>query len=78
MTQTGLDVGHRVDVRANGRTHNFVMAGDLPGVAPGQELAVIDIASAQWRFGRLGTLDRIDLKLKPGIALADTDFACQH
>ena len=47
------------------------MAGDLPGVAPGQELAVIDIASAQWRFGRLGTLDRVDVKLKPGTALAD-------
>src|SRR5829696_452704 len=71
MTQTGLDVGHCVDERANGRKHNFVMAGDLPGVAPGQELAVIDIASAQWRFGRLGTLDRIDVKLKPGIALTD-------
>ena len=71
MTQSGLDVGHRVDVRANGRKHNFVMAGDLPGVAPGQELAVIDIASAQWRFGRLGTLDRVDVKLKPGIALVD-------
>ena len=71
MTQTGLDVGDRVDVRANGRTHNFVVAGDLPGVAPGQGLAVIDIASAQWRFGRLGTLDRVDLKLEPGTALAD-------
>ena len=77
-------MGDRVDVRANGRTHNFVMAGDLPGVAPGQELAVIDIASAQWRFGRLGTLDRVDVKLKPGTALgrrqgsALIDFACQH
>src|SRR5215207_7464548 len=71
MTQSGLDVGDRVDVRANGRTHNFLMAGDLPGVAPGQELAVIDIASAQWRFARLGTLDRVDVKLKPGIALVD-------
>ena len=29
-------------------------------------MAVIDIASAQWRFGRLGTLDRVDLKLGPG------------
>jgi putative ABC transport system permease protein len=71
MTQTGLDVGDRVDVRANGRTHNFVVAGDLPGVAPSQALAVIDIASAQWRLGRLGMLDRVDLKLEPGTALAD-------
>ncbi|WP_046866269.1 FtsX-like permease family protein [Microvirga massiliensis] len=71
MTQTGLEVGDRVEVRANGRAHNFVVAGDLPGVAPGQGLAVIDIASAQWRFGRLGTLDRVDLKLEPGTALTD-------
>jgi putative ABC transport system permease protein len=71
MTQTSLDIGDRVDVRANGRTHNFVVAGDLPGVAPGQELAVIDIASAQLRFGRLGSLDRVDLKLEPGTPLSD-------
>ena len=71
MTQTGLDVGARVDVRANGRTHTFVVAGDLPGAAQGQGMVVVDIASAQWRFGRLGTLDRVDLKLKPGTALAD-------
>ena len=54
MTQASLDMGDRVDVRANGRTHNFVVAGDLPGVAPGQQMAVMDIASAQWRFGLLG------------------------
>ena len=71
MTQTGFDFGDRVEVRANGRTHDFVVAGDLPGVAPGQGIAVIDIASAQWRFGRLGTLDRVDLKLEPGTVLAD-------
>jgi putative ABC transport system permease protein len=71
MTQTGFDFGDQVEVRANGRTHGFVVAGDLPGVAPGQGIAVIDIASAQWRFGRLGTLDRVDLKLEPGTALAD-------
>jgi putative ABC transport system permease protein len=71
MTQTGLEVGHRVGVRANGRTHTFVVAGDLPGAAPAQGLAVIDIASAQWRFDRLGTLDRVDLKLEPGTTLAD-------
>jgi putative ABC transport system permease protein len=64
-------VGDRVDVRANGRTHNFVVSGDLPGVPPSQGLAVIDIASAQWRFGRLGTLDRVDLKLKPVITVTD-------
>ena len=46
MTQTGMDVGDRADVRANGRTHTFVIAGDLPGVAEEQSFAVIDIAGA--------------------------------
>src|SRR5687767_4320006 len=26
----------------------------------------MDIAAAQWRFGRIGRLDRIDLRLAPG------------
>ena len=44
----------------------FVIAGTLPGVAEGQSLAVTDIAAAQWRFGKLGRLQRIDLKLAEG------------
>jgi len=36
-------------------------AASLPGVA-----AVVDIATAQWRLGRLGVLNRIDLRLAPG------------
>src|SRR5215213_11213918 len=56
MTEAGLDIGDQVEVRANGRTHTFVIAGDLPGVAQGLGMAVVDIASAQWRFGRLGRL----------------------
>ena len=65
MTQTGSEYGDRIEVRANGRAHTFVVAGDLPGLATGEAMAVIDIASAQWRFGRLGTLDRVDLNLAP-------------
>jgi putative ABC transport system permease protein len=71
MIEARLNHGDRVEVRANGRAHNFVVAGDLPGVAQGQRIAVVDIASAQWRFGRLGTLDRVDLKLESGITLAN-------
>jgi putative ABC transport system permease protein len=41
----------------------------LPASATRQRLAVMDIASAQWRLGRLGELNRIDLKLEPGTAL---------
>src|SRR5262249_4987899 len=39
------------------------IAGVLPGAADGQTLGVLDIATAQWRFGLLGRLQRIDLKL---------------
>ncbi|WP_206245139.1 FtsX-like permease family protein [Novosphingobium terrae] len=61
-------VGDHVPLVANGREQRFRLAGTLPGVS-GRALAVIDIAAAQDRFGRLGRLDRIDLKLAPG---ADT------
>jgi putative ABC transport system permease protein len=33
-------------------------------------LGLMDIASAQWTFGRLGRLNRIDLRLRPGTDLA--------
>ena len=42
-----------------------MIAGTLPAVA-GQALGTIDIAAAQDRFGRLGRIDRIDLKLADG------------
>lgn len=43
--------------------------GLLPAGATAQRLAIMDIASAQWRLGRLGELHRIDLKLQPGTDL---------
>jgi len=43
------------------------IGGTLPGVAEGQSIAVMDIAAAQWRFGALGRLQRIDLKLTEGV-----------
>jgi len=32
------------------------VAGGLVRTRPGQRLAVMDIAAAQWRFGKLGKL----------------------
>jgi putative ABC transport system permease protein len=40
--------------------------GILSGGAYSQELALMDIATAQWLFDRLGRLNRIDLRLKSG------------
>jgi len=37
------------------------IASSLRGIS-----ALTDIATAQWRFGRLGQLNRIDVRLKPG------------
>lgn len=44
------------------------VAGTLLRARPGQRLAVMDIASAQWRFGKLGLLSRIDIKLVEGVS----------
>ncbi|MGI4731859.1 MAG: FtsX-like permease family protein [Janthinobacterium lividum] len=61
-------IGEQVIVVANGRRVPLTVAGVLPGAGE-QVVGTIDIAAAQWRFGRLGRLDRLDLKL------ADRDAA---
>jgi putative ABC transport system permease protein len=66
QSRAGLRLGERVAVRVGGRSHVFTIVGDLPGVGAGQAIATIDISAAQWRFGRLGKLDRVDLKLAEG------------
>jgi putative ABC transport system permease protein len=43
------------------------VAGVLSEGAYSQPLGVMDIASAQWTFERLGRLNRIDLRLNPGV-----------
>lgn len=48
----------------------FRVAGLLPNLHAGGELAVMDIAAAQSHFGRVGKLSRIDLRIKPGADLA--------
>ena len=43
------------------------VVGTLPQSAYSQALGVMDIASAQWTFEELGRLNRLDLRLTPGI-----------
>ncbi len=69
LVATGARVGERIAVSANGRAAILLVAGTLPGAPEGQALGTIDIAAAQWRFGRLGRIDRLDL------ALSDRDAA---
>lgn len=51
-------------------THDVALriAGSLVRARAGQRLAVMDIASAQWQFGKLGQLSRIDIKLLEGVS----------
>ena len=63
LRDSGVGVGDTQTVVANGHAVPLRIAGTLPGVAAGQRIGVVDIAAAQWRFGRLGRLDRLDLKL---------------
>ena len=58
--------GDRIDVSAAGQTQPLRITGVLPGVGEDQKIGVIDIATAQWRFGQLGRLQRIDLRLAAG------------
>jgi putative ABC transport system permease protein len=44
------------------------VAGGIASPRPGQRIAVMDIGAAQWRFGLVGMLTRIDLKLTPGVS----------
>lgn len=60
-------VGGRTALVAAGVRREFRIAGVLPGAGDDEALAVIDIADAQWRFGQLGRLQRIDVKLAPGV-----------
>lgn len=69
LAASGVRVGERVTVTAGGRSAEFRVAGVLPMGDSGQQIAVVDIAAAQWRFGSLGRLQRVDLKLAPGAAL---------
>ncbi|MGH6997856.1 MAG: ABC transporter permease, partial [Phenylobacterium sp.] len=63
----GRTVGQEIELTAGGRKATFRIAGVLPGAGEERRLAVLDIASAQWRLGRIGRLQRLDLKLDKGV-----------
>ncbi len=67
LTQTGRRRGDRVTLVAAGVRRELTIAGTLSGVGDDRAIAVIDIADAQWRFGQLGRLQRLDIKLAGGV-----------
>lgn len=62
----GLRPGDPLPVRVGLRTVRLRVAGTVPGAAPGQRLAVMDLGSAQWRLQAIGRLTRIDLRFDEG------------
>lgn len=64
----GVQVGDTLTVQAGSGTLELPVVGDLPGAREERRLAVLDIAAVQQRFGRLGRLTRIDLRLVDGLA----------
>ncbi len=56
-----------LQLRVGTQTINFRVAGGLVRSRAGQRIAVMDIATAQWRFQHLGLLSRIELKLAEGV-----------
>ncbi|MDB5926882.1 MAG: h16 [Betaproteobacteria bacterium] len=66
----GLKAGDLLRMQIGVDTIAFRIAALLPAGATRQRLAVMDVANAQWRFGWLGQLHRIDVKLAPGTTTA--------
>ncbi len=73
LAQLGLAVGDELRVQQGSSWASWRVAGQV--AAGGAALAVVDIAAAQQRLGWPGQLQRVDLRLQPGIHLADVQAA---
>jgi putative ABC transport system permease protein len=61
------DTGDTLDVQVGEQTLRLRVAGVLPPAGLEDRAGVMDIAAAQWKFGRLGKLSRINVRLASGI-----------
>jgi putative ABC transport system permease protein len=66
----GLRRGDTLRVQTGTRLLPLRVVDILPPGATRQRLAIMDISTAQWRLGRLGELQRIDVKLESGMDAA--------
>lgn len=75
----GLDPDSSLDLDVGDRREGLTVRGLLLDRGPARALngtfALMDIAAAQWLLGRLGRIDRIDLRLKPGIEVDEAEAA---
>jgi len=61
-----LAAGDSLELQVGLQVIAFKVKAVLPAQALRQRAALIDIATAQWKFDRLGKLTRINLRLQPG------------
>ena len=61
----GVGIGDTFRAQVGLRDVTLRVAGEL-AAAGGQRFGLMDIAGAQWAFDRLGSLSRIDVRLRPG------------
>jgi len=66
----GAKAGDDIRVIAGTAALKLHVAGVLDALESAGDLGVMDIAAVQWRFFRVGSLTRIDLRLRPGVDLA--------
>ena len=69
LRSLGASVGETITLEFAGRSVVLRVAGEVPGLV-GQPLAVMDLGLAQWRFGLVGRLSRIDLAASTGQSTA--------
>jgi hypothetical protein len=60
------DKGDTLDIQVGEQTQRLRVAGVLPRAGLEDRAGVMDIAAAQWKFGRLGKLSRINVRLVSG------------
>jgi len=63
----GKSGGDTLLLRAGTRDFSLRVAGPVLRARSGQRIGVMDIGAAQWRFGQVGKLTRVDLKLQEGV-----------
>ena len=63
----GLRAGDTLRLIVGSAERDFRVAGILAGMRSGGEVAVMDIAAAQMHFSRVGSISRIELRLRPGV-----------
>jgi putative ABC transport system permease protein len=67
MEWLNVKTGDGLQLRSGTAPITLRVAGGISHARSGQRIAVMDIGAAQWRFGRVGQLSVIDLKLAQGV-----------